>query len=770
MIIKTNKSKTLLGLLIALFMISVTVGYAGDKLNPVKDLKVDLQGKLDGDTFIAAGVVSWVYPQDNHADGFNIYYTEGKTDDAKDLKLLGSINKDDENNRQKDMFFFHTGELKSNHNIWTFTVTAFNEDGESDVVRFFYAEIKNNNPNHKAYIITHPELHAKIGTVYSYTPKVETDLDNYTLNYKLHVSPDGAKIDQSTGEITWTPSKSGRYHFGLIIEIIVGDKVVAVAEQVWDVTVFECDELAKIKGTVKDEDGNLISYGVVSIFNFIQRDGKNTKGPVIQIKFSNGEFEFSNLDKGEYYILVEAFSNNNTTGYYPNWYENAANFDHATPLVVECGDEVELAFVMKAIPHPKHHTVKGKIVDSETLEPVKFSMVEFIGRDKNSDKTQSFVFKVNDHGEYTGSLPDIYEYIAVANGHYFSDNHNTTSAYFPQYYELADNPTDAKVITMNEDKTGIDFFLKAIPNYENSISGTVVDSNDTVLPGVEVIAFLVNTDGKHTKYLYVGKSTKTDEYGSYKIDNLIPGDYVILAIPHNDKMLSPGFYVEQDIATIYWEHATRVAVEETGDSGPYKIVLTLTDKIHGKGIVRGKVGKHKKGLVKSGEEVQVVDAVNGASVYLLNSKNTVTMNMTTDDLGSFELSNIAAGTYTLVIDKIGYSASTTEITIGEESVVEKEFEMSPTGTTGVNDNDMSSFNVDVYPNPASEFITVEFNQTEVNATVTLMNYAGIVISNQSTANANSTYVINTNDIPAGVYFVKVQSGSSISIKSVVVVK
>ncbi len=142
---------------------------------------------------------------------FNIYYAEGKTDDAKDLKLLGSIDKDDENNRQKDMFFFHTGELMSNHNIWTFTVTAFNEDGESDVVRFFYAEIKNNNPNHKAYITTHPELHAKIGTVYSYTPKVETDLDNYTLNYKLHVSPDGAKIDQSTGEITWTPSKSGRY-------------------------------------------------------------------------------------------------------------------------------------------------------------------------------------------------------------------------------------------------------------------------------------------------------------------------------------------------------------------------------------------------------------------------------------------------------------------------------------------------------------------------------------------------------------------------------
>ncbi len=47
-----------------------------------------------------------------------------------------------------------------------------------------------------------------------------------------------------------------------------------------------------------------------------------------------------------------------------------------------------------------------------------------------------------------------------------------------------------------------------------------------------------------------------------------------------------------------------------------------------------------------------------------------------------------------------------------------------------------------------------------------MIYAVLLSAIKCTANAISTYVINTNDIPA-VYFVNVQSEGSISIKSVV---
>jgi len=63
----------------------------------------------------------------------------------------------------------------------------------------------------------------------------------------------------------------------LIIEIIVGEKFVAVAEQFEDVTVFECDELAKIKVLSKMKTVNLISYGDSQHFQFIQETVKNTK-------------------------------------------------------------------------------------------------------------------------------------------------------------------------------------------------------------------------------------------------------------------------------------------------------------------------------------------------------------------------------------------------------------------------------------------------------------------------------------------------------------
>lgn len=761
----SSKFRNYITVILAVIFASGSVALA-DGIPPVMEVKADLHGSKKGDVFIADGIINWAYPMnEDNVVGFNVYLAEGKTDNFNDFQILQYVKKE---NSARGYFHLQVKGLESNQNIWSFTVTAVDgNNNESDVVNYFHAIIRTSNSNvHKIFITSKPDLNAKIGEVYTYTPEVETDVEDAEIVYNLRFAPDNVDFDKETGKISWTPTKAGTYNFNLEVKAVIGDKIIAATNQPWHVLVSNCTDLAVIKGKVEDENGNSIKMGVVTIFRYDEINSRMHKSFAYNAKFDNGEFIIPHLDKGEYYMLVEAFGMNNITSYYPVWYKNAFKFEDAETLNVDCGDEIEVSFVMKEVPRPTLYKVSGKVIDAETMEPVKNGLVEFRGMESSSNKMVSHAFRTNMNGVYEGKLPDSFIYTAVATGVYFTDANSRPQAYFPQFFELADNPTDAKSIMLNGDKSDIDFYLIRVPNYENNIFGTVVDADDEVLSGIEVTAFLVDSKSQNDRYLYTGKSSKTDEFGAYKIENLLPGDYVILARPHN-RTLSPGFYIEDDFATLSWEDATRVKVGEEGSHGSYKIQLALIEKNGGKGLVRGNVSRNKKGAVNIGEEVQSVNGILGASVYLVNSKGNVTQYLDTDEFGSFELANIAAGKYTLVIDKIGFNSVKTDITVGEESVIEKDFEMSPRVVSSVNDS--FDFVFEIYPNPASEIINISI-PSEINAPqIKLLNYTGAEILNIEKLSGNME-TIKINSIPAGLYFIEVRSEKSISVKPVVIVK
>ncbi|MBX3042724.1 MAG: carboxypeptidase regulatory-like domain-containing protein [Candidatus Kapabacteria bacterium] len=759
------KSSNWLTLTIALVFGISSFGYAQNQLKPVDKVNVQLMGGKKGEIYIADGFISWFYPNDEKtATGFNIYIAEGKSEDIKDFQFFDKVSREDALGR--DQYHFKFSGLESKKNGWSFVVKATNNNGAEGAVReYVFAELRNSNtPVHKIIFTSKPLLHIGLNETYTYTPEIETNIEEAEFIYSLVNSPEDVEFDSQTGELVWQPKKSGLHHFKIEVKAIAGDKIIASAVQTWSVMVKECSELATVSGTVNDVDGNSIKMGMISVFSYSDNNGRLNKSFVFNARFENGIFEIPNLDKGEYYILVEAFSMNNTTAYYPTWYDNAINFDDAKPIEIDCGDEIELAFIIKEIPKPKMYKVSGKVVDADDFEPVRNGVVEFRGEDINSGKMIGHTFKLNQNGTFEGKLPDSFIYKAVASGVYFSNDQNRPQAYFPQFYELADNPTDAKSIMLTDDRTDIDFYLVKVPNYENNIYGTVVDIEDNPLEGIEVTAFLVNSDGKFVKYIYMGKSSITDEFGNYKIENLIPGDYVILARPHS-RTLSPGFYVEDDISTLSWQEATRVSVDEEGSHGSYQITLTLIERNGGKGIVRGNVGRDKKGFVNSKDDPS--DAILGASVYLVNAKNNVTHSLSTDEFGKFELNNVAEGTYTLVLDKIGYQGSKTEITIGDGNVVEKDMEMSPVDVTSVNDE--ITFGFEVYPNPATDFVNVQIEQVNTESRIILYNNTGIEVLrlNALTGNIQS---INTSELPAGSYFLKVLNGNDYSIKPIIIIK
>lgn len=83
---------------------------------------------------------------------------------------------------------------------------------------------------------------------------------------------------------------------------------------------------------------------------------------------------------------------------------------------------------------------------------------------------------------------------------------------------------------------------------------------------------------------------------------------------------------------------------------------------------------------------------------------------------------------------------------------------------GISENDLSK-NVSLYPNPASETISVVSKDIQIQK-VELLNIAGQVIS---TLNANSMVVtVDISDVSSGVYFVRINAAEGMTVKQLIV--
>ncbi|HEX8516766.1 MAG TPA: T9SS type A sorting domain-containing protein [Bacteroidia bacterium] len=71
-------------------------------------------------------------------------------------------------------------------------------------------------------------------------------------------------------------------------------------------------------------------------------------------------------------------------------------------------------------------------------------------------------------------------------------------------------------------------------------------------------------------------------------------------------------------------------------------------------------------------------------------------------------------------------------------------------------NDVKSFNL--YPNPASDHLTIEFEPTTTQAvSMEIKNILGQSITPLITSKSNGKMVINVNQYPSGIYFIQMQS-------------
>jgi hypothetical protein len=287
------------------------------------------------------------------------------------------------------------------------------------------------------------------------------------------------------------------------------------------------------------------------------------------------------------------------SGYRGEWYENAEEPDHATPVHVNTGDSVNIDFGLAKLTQPNFCFINGRVTDS-TGAPLTGALVAILrsfqsmnslaaagnppGLGAEADKipglgyVRGIVWKgfTNTSGEYHGGVIIGGSYIVMA----------WKEGFLPRFYRNTADPTRAEVLVAHGDTSGINITLPARIPYPGSLEGTIRDSSGGGVPA-RVILFPRPGGGSGAEEgSYVVFS---NEEGVYQIPNVPAGTYYLQALPYSD--YAPAFYRSNTFGTVSWEDADTLVVAATPAGsftiGAAPLVATGAARIAGTVTVAG---------------------------------------------------------------------------------------------------------------------------------------------------------------------------------------
>lgn len=421
-------------------------------------------------------------------------------------------------------------------------------------------------------------------------------------------------------------------------------------------------------------------------------------------------------------------------------------------------------FVVSRHPAPKLYTVRGMVTDKVTGEPISSAMIEFSNPKGTRINTTQITATTDAKGAYTVQLPGDQLFVARCTAGVFDPTTGIMSyTYFPQYYREVSLLTEATLINpVSSSAAMISFRLirKTDEQFKGQIRGTLVASDGHILAG-KVMAFPV----KDTRSEVLTTDVLID--GTYNFTNVATGNYVLFALATQESYV-PGFYRAGRSATLSWGEATVISVGLQSTSPTYTITLDPLSAIKGKGRIRGTIGKGK-GIAK-GDSPLAADPLSGAMVYAIDANGRVSAYSWSDGNGAFETSELPKGKYTLVASKIGYKEYTAEVEIVDEDITtETNVELSTADPSGVAEDTFVNSAV-VFPNPATETISVEFTGEGATSLQVMNMLGGEVHSATLVARGHTRYTFSGTSLPTGRYFVKITTGSTVTILPVSLMK
>ena len=472
------------------------------------------------------------------------------------------------------------------------------------------------------------------------------------------------------------------------------------------------------------------------------------------------------LDTGTYLINAQwllAMSARALPVYLPEWYKDARDARHATPVIVADSAQVTVNMDLERFVPPVQVWASGTVTDTLGM-PLKGATVTFMRTPQELVQVSAINGDIPGLGVESMDIAGMGHYRGVlwagvtdSNGHYrapiLAGQAYVAAAvkpgYLPQYFNHKTSPLTADIIVTSHDTAGIDFALSPNPLLANSVSGVVRDSLGTRVPSRIILIPVHHLPGG----IFI-RFTATDSLGAYTINNVKSGDYFVMALPFSD--YAPAFYKAGQYGILRWRQADTV-----------KIAGSVT------GIDIGVVAIHSGGLASITGKVRASGlAIAGANVFALNAQGAVVGYGLTDGSGDYLIDAVPPGPLTILADVEGYQSAQGNVNVSPlDYSISNDITLAEIATSVSTPQQVpNSFGLaQNYPNPFNPSTKISFSLPVVsNVTLKVFNLLGQEIAslkNGAMNAGNHQIVWNGTDnagkvVASGVYFYQLNATPS----------
>jgi hypothetical protein len=628
--------------------------------------------------------------------------------------------------------------------------------------------------------ISQPPQFCQKGVAYSYTAQAVTADSTAVIRYFAGIhNPHSLTIDSISGVVNWIPATKGWYTITLIARSNTGGNAV----QSFMVTVVGGNGI--VQGKVTDTLSNGISNIIIEV---LQASSTNPI-PLSTGCYSysaktdkNGIYRISHIDPGTYKIRAVS----PTPHYASQWYDGKSDPKDANTITISDSSSVSPTvanFTLRGgLARLPMIIISGLVTDTN-LFPIKVANIFFVRsgfalntKDTIDDFREYFNMnalkddcrlegksqhvynaKVDSSGKYSLHIPQG-SYIAFAKAR----------GYATEFYLEQSDLLSANLLVLQHDSTGINFTLATLPPVVlGTITGSVLDSLHDIGVPSRIIASRDRWTSKDKFNCFRSYVVDTDSLGAFSVDSLLPGSYFVFAVPLGN--YSPAFY-STDTASTRWKRATRVLINGNTVNDIDVYVHQIPDSMNGFSSISGSV------RLSSGSGSRA-----GALVYAANRNAVVSGYAITNEKGNYSIEGLVPGTYTVTVDKLGYteaaskSATVSYSTTGNLTATVDLSIDEMTGVTQTSTLQPTKFMLEQnFPNPFNPSTTINYtlNQSGI-VTLKVYNLLGqevrtLVNGFQNTGSYRATF--NAQGLSSGIYFYRLQSQNSIQTQKMILLQ
>ena len=294
----------------------------------------------------------------------------------------------------------------------------------------------------------------------------------------------------------------------------------------------------------------------------------------------------------------------------------------------------------------------------------------------------------------------------------------------------------------------------------------------TVRPHTQVIAAALSDDNQFTSGFY---RTVSDDEGFFKFDILLPDTYILYAFPDTLDAEAGGCYYLGDLQ---WNESNMIEVDGNVYDVDIDLPLMAPGFHTGEGLISGIFDYPEspfkardfycQSWLREGDEVTYcTEGLSNVGVLLLNAgKQRILGFALTGPEGRFSFSGLPFGTYHVMADLPRYGRGLCEeITLSPEqpSVSGLHLFIGNEGRVCMRQgHETVTSELSLHPNPVDADLLVGGLKGNLDYQVSVINVMGLTVIPTSSIHTNllGEFQMNVHELPAGVYFILVNDGTS----------